>query len=56
MEHWWNDNGQRKLKKSQEKLSQCHLVHQKSRMDCPSSKPRLLQWKANYYLRYGMAI
>jgi hypothetical protein len=31
-EPWWNDIDREKLKNSEKNLSQCHFVHQKSRL------------------------
>jgi hypothetical protein len=39
MEEQWNDTDRGKLKNSEKNLSQCHVVHHKSHMDCPKYIP-----------------
>jgi hypothetical protein len=39
VEQRWNDTERGKQKNSQESVSLCHSVHQKSHMDCPGREP-----------------
>jgi len=51
MEHWWNDAGRGKPKRSVKYLSQCHIVHHKSHTYWPGSE----NWLLHAHAAWGMA-